>query len=349
MIDRNRPPVVPGRSTTGLGWKGYARAMFSRRAVITLSICLALAGLAVLLRLMVGGTKFGWPAETSIFDLRAQRAVCGLIVGAALAVSGVKLQCMLRNPLASPDLLGLASGAGLGVILAIYASYRASGHISPAGLNVIPALLGSLGALGVVYVLSQRRGLIDPVSLVLIGVVVSIMCAAGSMLVEHLLPDQGAAARRWLLGALRDDARPVQLWVSGLLTLAMIGVGVWLGPSMDAASLEEDEARSVGVRLGVLRAILFVSSGVLAATSVTLAGPIGFVGLVCPHLVRLGAGPAHRPLVIGAALAGAALVVGSDTLVKAFSLGSGRLPLNVITSLIGGPCLIFMLRKRLAS
>lgn len=325
---------------------GYARTMFSTRALITLAICLALAILAAVLRLMVGGTSFGWPQESSIFDLRAQRAVCGLIVGAALAVSGVKLQCLLRNPLASPDLLGLASGAGLGVILAIYIGYRASGHITPAGMGAIPALAGSLGALGLVFLLSQRRGLIDPVSLVLIGIVVSIMCAAASMFVEQLLPDQGAAARRWLLGALRDDARSRQLWIAGCVTALAIGVGVWLGPAMDAASLEEDEARSVGVRLGMLRGVLFVSAGVLAAASVTLAGPIGFVGLVCPHLVRLGAGPAHRPLIVGAALAGAALVIGSDTIVKAFSLGSGRLPINVITSLLGGPCLILMLRRQ---
>lgn len=279
-------------------------------------------------------------------NLRLNRAICGLIVGAALAVSGVKLQCLLRNPLASPDLLGLASGAGLGVVLAIYIGFRASGHITPAGLGALPALAGSLGALGLVFVLSQRRGLIDPVTLVLIGIVVSIMCAAASMFFEQLLPDQGAAARRWLLGSLRDDVTKKQLWIAGVTTLVATGVGFWLGPAMDAASLEEDEARSVGVRLGLLRAILFVSSGVLAAASVTLAGPIGFVGLVCPHVVRLAAGPAHRPLVIGAALLGAALIIASDTMVKTIYLGSGRLPINVITSLLGGPCLIYMLRRQ---
>lgn len=279
-------------------------------------------------------------------NLRLNRAICGLIVGAALAVSGVKLQCLLRNPLASPDLLGLASGAGLGVVLAIYIGFRASGHITPAGLGALPALAGSLGALGLVFMLSQRRGLIDPVTLVLIGIVVSIMCAAASMFFEQLLPDQGAAARRWLLGSLRDDVTKKQLWIAGVTTLVATGVGFWLGPAMDAASLEEDEARSVGVRLGLLRAILFVSSGVLAAASVTLAGPIGFVGLVCPHVVRLAAGPAHRPLVIGAALLGAALIIASDTMVKTIYLGSGRLPINVITSLLGGPCLIYMLRRQ---
>lgn len=320
-----------------------------RRAVITLVVCLALTILAIAVRLMVGGpgSSFAWPSEAAIFDLRAQRALCGLIVGAALAVAGVKLQCLLRNPLASPDLLGLASGAGLGIILAIYLTFRATGHISPSSLGAIPALLGSLGALGLVFALSQRRGLIDPITLVLIGVVVSIMCAAASMFIEQLLPDQGAAARRWLLGALRDDATPSQLYLAGGATLLATILGASLGPAMDAASLGEDEAISVGVPLRALRAMLFISAGVLAAASVTLAGPIGFVGLICPHVIRLAAGPSHRPLIIGAALAGATLVIASDSLVKAFSLGSGRLPINVITSLIGGPALVIMLRRHM--
>lgn len=322
-----------------------------RAAALTIALCLAALAGAVILRLLVGGPTLAWPDSPAFLEIRLTRVWSGAVVGAALAIAGVKLQCMLRNPLASPDLLGLASGAGLGVMVAALLASRAAGTIQPdagiAGPTGIAALVGSMAALAIVYLLSQKRGLLDPVSLILVGVVVAIMCSAASMFIEHLLPDRGAAARRWLLGALRDDVSTGQLTVSSLIVLLWLGVGLAMGRAMDAAALGEDEARSIGVRLSTLRTALFISSGVLAAVAVTLAGPIGFVGLICPHLVRLGAGPAHRPLLIGSALAGAALVVGADALVKAFNFGAGRLPIGVMTTLVGGPLLIVLLRGTL--
>jgi iron complex transport system permease protein len=302
---------------------------------------------AVVLRLMADGQgHFSWPDDRAFAAIRQERVLIGVIVGAALAVSGVLLQCLLRNPLASPDLLGLASGAGLGVTLAAYAAYRAGGYIAPPAANVPAALIASLAALGLVYLLSQRRGLIDPISLILIGVIVAIICSAVTVFVQQLLPDKGLSVSRWLLGALRDDAAWTELVAVGAATLCAVLVAVRLGPAMDAASLGDDEARSLGVPLGALRAFLFVASGILTAGAVVLAGPIGFVGLVCPHLIRLGAGPAHRTLVVGSALAGAALVVGADALVRSIDLGTGRLPIGVLTSILGGPLFIVMLRRQ---
>lgn len=270
-------------------------------------------------------------------------------MGVCLAVAGVFLQSMLRNPLASPDIVGLASGSGLGVMIAAFVGYKAGlglAAVDAGGLGVSgAALLGAVAALGVVYVLSQRRGLIDPITLVLVGVAVSIVCGAGTMLVKQLLPDQGMSAGRYLMGVVRDDTPERLLWVGGVIAAVGVAVGVVCGRAMDASALGEDEARSVGVPVGALRVVMFLGAGVLTATAVVIAGPVGFVGLICPHVVRLAAGPGHRVLVVGSALAGVALVVGCDVLVRAVDVGTGQLPIGVLTSLVGAPVLIGMLRR----
>lgn len=303
------------------------------------------AGVAVVARLVVGGEGLGFPVEDIVWELRGTRALGGVIVGATLGVAGVLLQALLRNPLASPDLMGLSSGAGLAVMLATYAAYRVSGELSPVVTTAGPALIGSFAVLGIVYLLSQRRGLIDPVAMVLVGVVISIVCGSATVLVQNLLPDRGLSTARWFMGRLGDDYGWGELGIAGGLALLVGGAGVWMGRAMDAASVSADEARSLGVSLGRLRAVEFVGAGVLTAVSVVLAGPIGFVGLVCPHAVRMLAGPGHRVVVIGSALAGVVVVVGADAAIKAMPVGVGRLPLGVVTSVLGGPVFLVLLMK----
>lgn len=327
----------------------------SRRQTITLSAVLAAAVLACLWRLVVGGDSIGFPGsadtDLAIWNLRLIRMSAGVAVGGALAVGGVMLQSLLRNPLASPDLLGLSSGAGLAVMIATYAAAVRTGELSiPPAAQGVAALVGAVAALVVVYALSQRRGVIEPVSMILVGVIVSIICGAGTMLLQRLMPDRGMSSERWFLGQLTDDLTWTPIAVVGAVTLALTALGACLGPAMDAGALGDDEARSVGVPVGRLRALLFVASGVLTAAAVFLVGPVGFVGLVCPHVVRLGAGPAHRVVVIGSALAGAALVVGADAAIKTPSatwLPTGRLPLGVLTALIGGPIFLWLLLREM--
>jgi iron complex transport system permease protein len=326
-----------------------------RRALLALIGLALLLALAIIARLNTGPTPAPDAADL-VMSLRTDRVIMGVIVGAALAVAGVLLQSLLRNPLASPDLLGLASGAGLGIMAVVYAAYLAGLGIAATSVSgnggegvgwttTTAAIAGALGALALVYSLSQRRGLLDPVTLVLIGVVISIMCGSATALLKTLMPDQGLAASRLLLGTLSDDVPRPRVWVVGGLTLACTAAGVWAGRAMDAAALGEDEARSLGVRLGPLRTLLFILSGILAAGSVVLAGPIGFVGLICPHAVRLLAGPSHRALVLGSALAGATLVVAADAATRLIDFGSGHPPISILTSLIGGPVLVVLLRR----
>lgn len=314
---------------------------------MTLGLLGTLLAVVVALRLAVGGEGLGWPADSDIAALRARRVAIGSVVGGALALAGVLLQSLLRNPLASPDLLGLASGAGLGVTLSFAAGYwSGTGLVAIAGTSG-PALAGSMAALAVVYLLAQRRGLVDPVPLILLGVIVSIIASAATLLVQSLLPGGAATLGRWLMGALRDEVSTAQLAAAWAVAAGAIALSLRLAPAMDAAALDDDEALSLGVRLGRLRLSLLLMAGVLTAATVVLAGPIGFVGLVCPHAVRLLAGPAHRPLLVGSVLAGAALVVGADAVVKVVETPTGRLPIGVLTTLIGGPVFILLLRAEM--
>jgi iron complex transport system permease protein len=297
-----------------------------------------------------GGGLDGWGG--AVLELRLLRVGVAATVGAALGVAGVMLQSLLRNPLASPDLLGLASGASLAVMVAALASARGGlgGAGSAGGFAVLawqggPALVGALGVLALVYGLAQRRGLVDPVALVLVGVVVSVMCGAGVMFVQQLMPDRGFEHARLLMGAISDETSWGLLGAVAVVTLLGVAAGAWSGPALDAASLGDDEAVSVGVGLGRLRLGLFLLAGVLTAGAVVLAGPIGFVGLVGPHAVRLLAGPSHRGLVVGSAVAGALVVVLAEAVVKAVDVGSGRMPIGIVMALVGGPVLVVLLRR----
>lgn len=184
--------------------------------------------------------------------------------------------------------------------------------------------------------------------MILVGVVVGILAASMTQLIQQLMPpEQGRSAANAFLGGIRENEIGWgELGTIGVLTVACVCWAAMLGPAMDAAAMGDDEALSVGVGLGRLRVMLFVIAGVLSAGAVVVAGPIGFVGLICPHFVRLASGPRHRGLVIGAALAGAVLVVGADTFVRIVTPPTGRLPLSVITAVIGGPVLVHMLRSR---
>lgn len=314
---------------------------------------------AVVLRLMVGGSV-GDDLAT-IVELRLERVLVGLVVGGCLGLGGVLLQNLLRNPLASPDLIGVAPAASLGVITAAYVRLASSGDIQSVGgewggnlgWDAGPALVAALACLTLVWWLGQRRGVVDPRSLILIGVMIGVMCGAGVMLVQHLLPALGASGMgigggtRLLVGAINDNVPHMYLVAAACALGVGVAVSLVLARSMDAMVLGEDEAASVGVHVPRVRLVLLVLAGLLTAAAVVLAGPVGFVGLVSPHAVRLlgGLKGGHRVLVIGSTLAGAALVVAADALVKSIPLSTGRLPLGIVTALLGGPALIVLIRR----
>lgn len=309
-------------------------------AIIAVAVCM--------LRLVIdrdpsGTIGLAWPAA-SYASFRVTAMIVGVIVGVSLACSGVMLQALLRNPLAEPFILGLSSGAGLGVMAAMYLAHIAGGDAVAMSTRTGPAIIGALVTLGVVYALGQRRGWLDPVSLVLVGVIVSAVCGAGIMFFQHLVPTGlRGEFTTWLMGHVPEVARRSTLLIASAIACFGLLMGMLLGRAMDAATLGDDEARSIGLSIGRLRLGMFILAGLLTATTVALAGPIGFVGLIGPHAARLVLGPRHTPLVLGAALVGVVLVVGADVARQAIDLGAGRMPIGIFTSVIGGPAFIWLL------
>jgi len=324
-----------------------------RTRLAALAGLVAIAAAAAVLRVLIGRSwepsgwriELAWPAGEIVWFRLGAVAVAST-VGASLATSGLLLQTLLRNPLASPFVLGLSSGATLGLAVAMLAS-TALGIGTLAGLGSVgPAFAGAIATLGVVSIAGRRREGLDPLTLVLAGVVISSLCGALLMLVNHLLPP-GARGDlvAWTMG--RIDEQPESVLLAA--TAAGCGVAILLGTlggsRLDVALLGDDEARSIGVALGPLRWTMLLGAGLLAACAVAIAGPIAFVGLVAPHLARLLVGSGHRLLVLASAAAGAGLLLVADLVRQPIDLGAGRLPIGVLTALVGGPVFLLLLRR----
>jgi len=312
-------------------------------ALATLLVALALARLCV-------GFSIGWPIDQLYLELRLVSVFSAICVGVCLSVSGVMLQSLLRNPLASPYILGLAAGAALGVgsvQLGIAPSNWSTYLTQPVG-----ALAGSSAALLLVYRLSLRRGMIDPMSMLLVGVMISVIASALLMLEQFMMGRDADQLLRWMMGRLAPETPPSLVAAGMVAALLGLVMGWRWSRALDAAALSDDEAASVGVNLRSLRIAMFITAGALSAVAVLLAGPIGFVGLIAPHLARLMLGPRHGSLLLGAALVGAALLLAADTAVQLIPhvpwirQPPGLLPIGILTSAIGGPIFIYLLRHR---
>ena len=318
------------------------------KVVIMLVLLLLLLIVAAVFRILItrgvgGDLSLALPSE-NVLTYRLVPLIAAMIVGSALGVSGMGLQVLLRNPLASPWILGLSSGAGLGVMATMFAEHSTGSSII--GGQSLGAIVGAVVSLLLVFVLSRRRGGIDPMTMVLVGVVISVLCGAGIMIFQHLVPmGLRGSFTTWLMGSLPEVESWWRLGILGLVVLGGIALVAWWGPTLDAACLSDDEAKSVGVDLPRIRRRLFFTSSLLAAIGVILAGPIAFVGLIAPHGARLILRGSHRPLAIGTAIIGALLLIGADDVRQLIDFGTGRLPIGIVTSVVGGLVFLFLLLR----
>lgn len=325
--------------------------MTDRNPLGRILACAALLAIACAARLLVGSSELGF----AFLGLRAERVAVAASVGVALAVSGVALQALLRNPLAEPYLLGLSTGAAAGMV-------ATSQLLGVAGAAVGAGLAGGVGAaagagvsMAIVFALGRREGVLDPLGVLLVGVVVSTIGGAGVLLLGHLGgPGVREPLARWMLGTLGASLGSAGVLVAGLGGLAGMVCLARLGPALDVSTLDDDEAAALGVDVGRLRMLQFTLAGGLAAAAVAAAGPIAFVGLIAPHFGRVAVGPRHRPLVVASALLGAALLVGADALGAAVALASERagrpigvVPVGIWTALLGGCVFLGAVRSRI--
>lgn len=286
-----------------------------------------------------GGHDPAW--KVVVLDIRLSRTVLAWTVGAGLAMAGVVFQGVLRNPLADPFTLGVASGGAFGASLAISLGL-AAGVGAMAALPLF-ALVGSVLALLAVLALGRIGGRLRRESLVLAGIVVATFLSACISLVKALNEESVAAMVFWIMGSLQGRG-----WEHLQLYLPFLLVGCLLiacySRELDLLSLGETQARLLGVHASRTRLLLLLGASGITAAAVAVCGVVGFVGLVVPHLVRLVQGGEHRPLLFNSALLGGLLLLWSDVLARTILSGGAELPVGVITALLGGPFFCFLLR-----
>jgi iron complex transport system permease protein len=326
---------------------------------------LAVAGLVALAAVLVGGILLGtvdlgpgtvaailahrllgldlpvtWPptAEAIVIDLRLPRVLTAMVVGTGLAVAGATFQGLLRNPLADPYVLGTASGAALGAAIAVMIPLR--GLVFEFGLLHGLAFAGALGSVTVVYRLSRTSPLAPLTSLLLTGYAVGSLLAAGLAMAMYL---SGAGLRQifaYLLGGF-DGSSWARIAVAAPLILGGSALILVRARSLNGFLLGEEAAAHLGVDVRRERTILLALASLVTAAGVAVAGLIGFVGLVVPHLVRLLVGPNARLVLPISALFGASLVAAADVVARLL----GGIPVGVVTAVIGAPFFLALLRR----
>ena len=325
-----------------------------RRLAVSLAAFGTLALLAILLAPLVGSTPitlarvfdrsipFADNVDAQIFFVaRLPRVLAAALVGAALAMAGVVFQALLRNPLASPDSVGVSAGAALGAVLAI--TFNAD--FTLLGVTAVPlaSFAGSIGALIIVYGLSaaRRRGT-STLVLLLAGVTLTALLSAISAFVRYLADfTETLRTVRWLMGSLDIGAFTPIAVAAVPMGIAIAGFAM-LPRILDLISMGAESAAARGVDVTRAERIALVSASLATGSAVALAGPIGFVGIVVPHLVRLLVGADHRVVLPASALFGASFLIACD-LVARIVFAPTELPVGVVTALIGGPFFLWLL------
>ncbi|HEY2586518.1 MAG TPA: iron ABC transporter permease [Tepidisphaeraceae bacterium] len=317
--------------------------------VIALLVWAAVASACML----VGSTgHIGIPSDPNIrrfvLPYRIEIVLIASLVGAALGAAGVVYQAILRNPLADPYLLGVSSGASLlsllwyvGALATISVSFQAIGQQAF-------AFAGAMLSIGIVLLIASRRGRIEPVTLILVGVIVNAVNGSLYLLIYFRHPELVARGGvfTFLVGGIQTNLTRQQEW----LAAGCVGVGwillFYLAGQLNVAPLGEAEAEALGVRIQRLRWAGLVVASVMTASVVAISGPIGFVGLVCPHLARLIVGSDQRRLLPAATALGAALLALADAASRYLSRESllhTQMPVGVLTGLLGGPFFLLLL------
>ncbi|MGH2716685.1 MAG: FecCD family ABC transporter permease [Thermoleophilaceae bacterium] len=299
--------------------------------------------LAILIGQASGRPFAGDPSLAAILlEVRLPRVVLSGLTGAALATAGAALQGVFRNPLADPYLVGVSSGASAAAVVVLTMSLPPIAYAL--GAVQAAAFVGGLAAVSLAIALARVGGQTSVASLLLAGVAVA---AIGGAISSFLLFSSGErifAAYAWLLGGFNTAdwqlVARIALPIAGGLVCLLL-----LGPSLDLLQLDEEAAAAMGLRVEATKLATIGAATLVAAAAVSASGLIAFVGLIAPHVVRLLAGPAHRPLLLLSALGGAAFLVLADLAARTL-LPEGNLPVGVVTAAVGGPFFLVLLRHR---
>lgn len=319
-------------------WLLIGGLTFLTVVLFVLSLALGPAGIAFGESLSALFSGDGGPIVLIMREIRLPRAILGLLTGATLGLSGAVLQGFLRNPLAEPGLVGISSSASLGAVLAIYTGFSTA---FPLGLP-LAALAGALIAVIVVQALAGSGGVL---TVILAGVAVSSFASAMTSLALNLSPNPFAALEImfWMLGSLADRSM-THVWLATPFILAGWLMLASLGRSLDALTLGADAAASMGVDLNRTRRFAILGTALSVGAATAVAGAIGFVGLVIPHILRPLTGGLPSRLLPASALGGASMILAADILVRFVAPGRD-LKLGVLTAIVGAPFFLWLVWK----
>jgi iron complex transport system permease protein len=278
-----------------------------------------------------------------VLGLRLPRIAAAVLAGGALAVAGAGFQALTRNPLADPSILGVSGGAALAVVVGQLAGLGAS-MVAVLGLATF-AFAGALGAAVLVYAIAVRDGQLPLETLLLAGVIVGLFFSAAITVVISLVElDRLAGVIHWMLGNVTALSSPALA-----VFVVLVAAGVWLivgrARQLNVLALGEEPALQLGVDAELVKRRVFVGASLLTGVVVAFAGPIGFVGLIVPHAVRLVLGGDHRLVLPASLLTGAAFLLVADTIARTV-IAPAEMPVGVITAVCGAPFFVYLLRVR---
>jgi iron complex transport system permease protein len=328
-----------------------------RKLLFTIFAFGTVTGITILVAPLIGSTSISLerafdrsiPFEDNVdaqifFVARMPRVLAGAVVGAALATAGTLLQALFRNPLAAPETLGVSAGAALGATLAI--TFNVSTGAGPYSPVALASLAGALAATATVYMLaSAPRRPMSTAVLLLAGVALNAFISATILFVQYMADfTETFRMLRWLVGDL-DIGSFGPIASSFVMLLVVLGIAASLASTLNLLSLGAGHAAARGVNVGRAQRLAFFSASLATSAAVSLAGPVAFLGIVVPHVVRLLVGMDHRIVLPAAALFGAAFLIACDLLARTV-IAPVELPVGIVTAVIGGPFFLWLLVRR---
>jgi iron complex transport system permease protein len=341
-----RPPL--SRDQIAIRLRVGLIALLAGTALLALSTGPSGASLWRALAALASGSEVNAQDALVLWEIRLPRLILGALIGAGLATGGAVMQGVFRNPLADPGLVGVGAGAALGAV-----SMIVLGSLMPAGITAlfgqhlvaIAAFLGGWVITLLLYRVATRAGRTSVSTLLLAGIALSALAGAVTGILIFVADDRALRDLTfWSLGSLAG-ASWVKVAVAAPLILAALVAAPFLGRGLNALALGEAAAMHMGVPVERLKRIAILSVAAATGAAVAVAGAIGFVGIVVPHLLRLMSGPDHRPLLVNAALLGASLLLLADTISRSI-VAPAELPIGIITAAVGAPVFLWILLRQ---
>jgi iron complex transport system permease protein len=299
----------------------------------------------------IGSSGLSWqrvleglsPDREIFLVARLQRVLFGALAGGSLAVAGVLFQAILRNALATPFTLGVSGGSNFGAILAIWLGL----DFVIFGIPVVSvaAFAGAILTMILVFAIARTRDALPTFTLLLAGVTLNFMFAALILFLHYLAPfTESFLMVRWMMGDVGNVSYSILLKTAPLILVSLV-VLLRYAPKLNLMATGEEWARTRGVDVGAAKTVTYVFGSLLTGLVTAFAGPIGFVGLIVPHALRMAAGPDHRILIPGAFFLGSGFLVMCDTAARTV-LAPTELPVGVLTALLGGPVFVLLLKRK---